>query len=221
MVWADHQFCGFINFERLDSAVSARNALNGRDILGSDIGPIRIGYARVPTKTPLIGGPENATPDPNRSPERFGEALSSVQGAGAVSTDQQLSPSNGGVENYRSPLVLDLIKAGVHEQVLEKGLGTGGVVSEEQMIMQVLSAGQPGEDEDVRSVAREDRPQGIYYSAIPTMGDASSGQPFKRFDATRLKEYRKRLESGIMGQDEVDGLALELIEDCAEVSQSS
>lgn len=171
--------------------------MNGRDILGSDIGPIRIGFARVPTKTPVIGGPE-AESDLARSPERFGEALNTVQGAESVSTQQQLAPSGGGVENYRSPLVIDLVKAGVHEQVLEKGLGTGvdgGVVSEEQMIMQVLSAGLPGEDEDVRLAAGENKPKGMYYASIPVMGDASTGQPYKRFDISRLKEYRKRLES--------------------------
>jgi protein JSN1 len=46
-----------------------------------------------------------------------------------------------------------MVKNGVHEQVLEKGLATGGVVSEQQMIMQVLSAGNPNEDADVKAAA--------------------------------------------------------------------
>jgi protein JSN1 len=37
-----------VNFERLDDAVCARKALNGRDVLGSDIGAIHIGFAKVP-----------------------------------------------------------------------------------------------------------------------------------------------------------------------------
>ncbi|KAG2748631.1 hypothetical protein P692DRAFT_201714773 [Suillus brevipes Sb2] len=41
-----HKNCGFS--ERLDDAVRARKALNGRDVLGSDIGAIRIGFAMVP-----------------------------------------------------------------------------------------------------------------------------------------------------------------------------
>lgn len=196
--------------------MSARNALNGRDILGSDVGPVRIGFARVPTKTPLLGGPE-VDPDVIRSPERFGEALSTIQGAAAVSTEQQLSAAGGGVENYRSPLVIDLIKAGVHEKVLDKGLSSGGVVSEEQMIMQVLSAGQPGEDDDVRAAAAENRPQGMYYAAIPQMGEMGAA-PYKRFDSSRLKDYRKRVESGMMSQEEMDGFALEMLDDAAEVS---
>jgi protein JSN1 len=72
-----------------------------------------------------------------------------------VSTEQQLSAEGGGVENFRSPLVIDLVKAGVHEQVLEKGLAQGGVVSEQQMIMQVLSGGRTEEDLDVKAAAGE------------------------------------------------------------------
>ena len=68
--------------------------------------------------------------------------------------------SNGDAETdrssprrYRSPLVLEMVKNGVHDQVLDKGLGNGGVVSEQQMIMQVLSAGRVNEDADVRAAA--------------------------------------------------------------------
>jgi protein JSN1 len=145
------QCCGFVNFERLDSAVAARNALNGYEVLGSDIGPVRIGYARVQTKSPLLGGPENDGSSPQIDQVLSG--LGHVQGAVSVSTEQQLSADAGGVENYRSPLVLEMVKNGIHEQVLEKGLATGGVVSEQQMIMQVLSAGRMNEDADVRASA--------------------------------------------------------------------
>lgn len=139
--------CGFVNYERLDSAVSARNALNGRDILGSDVGVIRIGFARVPTKSPTIGSSDDED-------GTLGEALNTVKGAAAVSTEQQLSAEGGGVENYRSQLVIDLVKQGVHEQVLEKGLDNDGVVSDQQMIMQVLSTNAE-EDGDIRAAAGE------------------------------------------------------------------
>jgi len=146
----DLKCCGFVNFERLDSAISARNALNGRDILGSDVGSIRINFARIRT-TPIIGGPENDAV--NGSPNIALEgSLSSVKGATAISAEQQLSAEGGGVENYHSQLVLDPVEAGVHEQVLERGLAHGGVVSEQQMIIQVLSAGRD-EDGDVLAAA--------------------------------------------------------------------
>ena len=128
--------------------------MNGHDILGSDVGPIKIGFARVPTKSPVIGGPEDDPDTPGHLGQMYG-GLDSVEGATAVSTEQQMSAEAGGLENYRSPLVLEMVKNGVHEQVLEKGLASGGVVSEQQMIMQVLSGGRAEEDGDVRAAAGE------------------------------------------------------------------
>jgi len=125
--------------------------LNGYEVLGSDVGPVKIGYAQVQTKSPFLGGPEESSP-------QIGQVLSGlghVEGAQSVTTAQQLSAGAGGVENYRSPLVLEMVKNGVHDQVLEKGLASGGVVSEQQMVMQVLSAGRMNEDEDVKAAAGE------------------------------------------------------------------
>ncbi|KAG2746644.1 hypothetical protein P692DRAFT_20936461 [Suillus brevipes Sb2] len=55
-----HKNYGFINFERLDDAVCARKALNGRDVLGSDIGAIHIGFAKgistIPADQQVLGG---------------------------------------------------------------------------------------------------------------------------------------------------------------------
>ncbi|OWZ61140.1 hypothetical protein AYX15_06642 [Cryptococcus neoformans] len=206
--------CGFVNFERLDSAVSARNALNGRDILGSDVGPIRIGFARVPTRSPTISTAHLGLPaSPSDSPTRLGDALNSVLGATSVSTKQQMSVEGGGLENYRSPLVLDLVKQGVHEQVLEKGLaGENGNVSDQQMIMQVLSS-QPNEDSDIKAAA-DARPPATYYTAIPPPPDRS----MRRFDTGKLKEVRKKLDSGQCRQDEIDEITKDLMEDCAELS---
>lgn len=151
-----------------------------------------------------------------------------------MSTEQQLSAEGGGVENFRSPLVIDLVKAGVHEQVLEKGLAQGGVVSEQQMIMQVLSGGRTEEDLDVKAAAGESRlsllvpercaaltqvelrPPATYYTSIPLVTD----RPQKRYDSVRLKELRKRLDAGLVSQEEVDALATELLEDSPGVSSN-
>ncbi|EIW68956.1 hypothetical protein TREMEDRAFT_73973 [Tremella mesenterica DSM 1558] len=205
-----HKCCGFVNFEHLDSAVAARSALNGRDILGSDIGPVRIGFARVPTRSPVIGGPEGEETTP-----KLGSlsGLESVNGADSVPTEQQLSSENGGVENYRSPLVIDLVKNGIHEQVLEKGLATNGVVSEQQMIMQVLSGDGAEEDSHVRAAA-EPRGPATYYTMIPGVHERLS----RRFEAAHLKELRRRLDAGGMTQEEIDNVSREMMADAAELA---
>ncbi|WVO15655.1 hypothetical protein L204_103315 [Cryptococcus depauperatus] len=208
--------CGFVNFERLDSAVSARNALNGRDILGSDVGAIKIGFARVPTRSPTLstahGGFNTTSNSPNDSPSRLGDALNTVRGAASVSTEQQMSAEGGGLENYRSPLVMELVKQGVHEQVIEKGLaGDDGIVSDQQLIMQVLSSSE--EDGDVKAAA-DSRPPMTYFTAIPPPAD----RLMRRFDTGKLKEIRKKLDSGQCRQDEIDEITQDLMEDCADLS---
>lgn len=140
------------------------------------------------------------------------------------------------MENYRSPLVLEMVKNGVHEQVLEKGLASGGVVSEQQMIMQVLSGGRSEEDEDVKAAAgrssrlqahgpfpkpntyhlSEFRPPVTYYTSIPNVLE----RPSRRFEAAMLKDLRRRLDSGQCSQEEIDEMTIQMTDEAAEVSRS-
>ena len=64
-----HKNCGFVNFERLESAVQAKGVLNGKEIFPG-AGPVRIGYAKVPgasaSGTPGANGIQSSpTPDPS------------------------------------------------------------------------------------------------------------------------------------------------------------
>lgn len=134
--------------------------MNGRDILGSDVGPIRVAYAKVPSKTsPLLGS--ETSPDPASGPlddSQF-EDLVKLKGADSVPVEQQITAAAGGIENYRSNLAVDLVKSGVAEALLEKGWAPDGATSEQQMIMQVLSVGDPDEEHDVRAASGESTAQ--------------------------------------------------------------
>jgi protein JSN1 len=60
----------------------------------------------------------------------------------------------------------------------------------------------------------EPRPPSTYYMSIPVIQERA----VRRFDSTRLKDLRKRLDSGVCEQEEIDAITLDLMEDCAEVS---
>ncbi|PWN50480.1 hypothetical protein IE53DRAFT_368869 [Violaceomyces palustris] len=99
-----HKNCGFINFERVEDAFRARKSLNGRDVLGSEVGAVRIGFAKVPVKN-VEGLPaDHATPEFAAAVD----ALASLRGAGPVSAEQQAL--GGNLENYRSNMVLSLLQ---------------------------------------------------------------------------------------------------------------
>jgi len=147
-----------VNFERLDDAVRARKALNGRDVLGPDVGAIRIGYARVPTKT---NGTEAGGEDLAVGVQGVGDltvgatihALRTVKGATTIPADQQVL--GGAVENYRSNLLLSMIGSGNHNisDGQPRPSGWTPSVTEQQMIMRELSAGVTDAEADIQALA--------------------------------------------------------------------
>jgi protein JSN1 len=196
-----------VNFERLDDAVRARKALNGRDVLGSDVGAIRIGFAKVPVKN----GSETGVDEAPVVVQGIGDlsvgatihALRNIKGASTVPADQQVL--GGAVENYRSNLLLSMIASGGHGYVSDNTSKPGGggwvaSVTEQMMIMKELSVGAPESDGDVESL-REIRPPIMYYTTIPLVSDRQNS---RRWDAAKLRELRKRLDSGTMTVEDVD-----------------
>lgn len=152
-----------VNFERLDDAVRARKALNGRDVLGSDVGAIRIGFAKVPVKSGAegTGGLDETT---NLSVQGVGDlsvgatihALRSVKGASTIPADQQVL--GGAVENYRSNLLLSMIASGTHTAAyipdgIAKPPGWAPSVTEQQMIMKELSVGSADAEADIQALS--------------------------------------------------------------------
>lgn len=108
--------CGFCNFEQLDDAVRAREALNGTEIFGAEAGPIKIGFAKVPNKAPsglsAVAGPAEYTNQTRINPAAAYAALKRLDGANAIPLEEQISAGN--LENYRSPMALALAANGLN-----------------------------------------------------------------------------------------------------------
>jgi hypothetical protein len=157
-----------VNFETMESAIAARTALNGREILGAGVGAIKIGFAKVPTRSTAssVAGDGSVSGDDNRSmaDSQVFSALKQVKGSGVNAINAE---NLANVENYGSNLVIDMIQRGVHGNVtaadnkantadlaqnVKEQLEAEGGISEQQMIMLVLSAGDKHLVEDVRAV---------------------------------------------------------------------
>jgi protein JSN1 len=151
-----------VNFERLDDAVRARKALNGRDVLGSDVGAIRIGFAKVPVK-PNQDGTGSTEDNPNVVVQGLGDlsvgatihALRNVKGASTIPADQQVL--GGAVENYRSNLLLSMLASGTHASHITDGLSKPAswipAVTEQQMIMKELTFGSVDAEADIQALS--------------------------------------------------------------------
>lgn len=154
----------FVNFERLDDAVSARKALNGREILGNQIGPVRIGFAKVPTKvaTAPFGNGDVAQTAPQNgigSYPHVYDALSHISGVTGVPVEKQLA--DGQVQDYRSNMLVGLVADEHYATAHMFANGTGsapvettpGSLNEMQLLMRELSQGDDELEEHVAAVA--------------------------------------------------------------------
>jgi hypothetical protein len=148
----------------LDDAVRARKALNGRDVLGSDVGAIRIGFAKVPTKGGVEGNPGQEEVAVNV--QGIGEmsvgatihALRGIKGASTIPVDQQVL--SGSLENYRSNLLLSMIGSGMHtiayaSESAAKSGNWSPPMTEQQMIMRELSGGALDAEAEIEALAGE------------------------------------------------------------------
>lgn len=153
-----HTYLHIVNFESVDSATAARNTLNGRDVLGRDVGPLRVGYARAPES-------QGRGYDNSSSPNNMG---SSFQGQGTsrpAGTAPMTQENVSHIESYGNDLVRDLINKGSpnpnQEQVAssqaspqhpQADVAAEGDVNEQQMLMTVLSHGDANLAVDVQAV---------------------------------------------------------------------
>ncbi|GAA5905012.1 uncharacterized protein JCM6883_004937 [Sporobolomyces salmoneus] len=111
-----HKSCGFVNFERLDDAFAARKALNGREILGAEVGPVRIGFAKVPGKVSPGGGGGGDGVASSQNGNGLGSqsalytAISQLDGVTGIPVERQIA--EGQIQDYRSNLVVGLATNG-------------------------------------------------------------------------------------------------------------
>lgn len=104
-----HKNCGFVNFERVDSAISAKANMNGKEIFPG-AGPIRINFAKPPSNSNTPGH-DGAFPSPSPDPFAKGQDGTQRPATGAIG-DAPLSTSTPTVPplSELAADMLDIIK---------------------------------------------------------------------------------------------------------------
>lgn len=189
-----HKNCGFVNFETLDSAVRAKQQLNGKEIFPG-AGPVRIGYAKVPSAS---GTPGNNGLYPSPSPDPL--AKSQMEGAASDISSGQTNDrhANGGrIEAVPPPTpTLPDIRHDIVEIVRELG-----ATDEEQM--RVAS--------NVELAIQHDN----YEPEIPPIPEPSHNRVH---DAPKLRDIRKRIDNQSCTQAEIEEVAMGMLSEIAELS---
>jgi protein JSN1 len=186
-----HKNCGFVNFERVDSAIAAKANMNGKEIFPG-AGPIRINFAKPPSSTGTPGH-DGAIPSP--SPDPFAKSQENGHGAGA----------GGSGEAGPTPIVGNVIPTvpPLHEM-------TGDIL---QIVQQF---GATEEDSFRISMNLQ---QAIQFNAftdeIPPIKEPAHTRVH---DAPKLRDIRKRIDNQSLSQQEIENIAIEMLPEIAELA---
>jgi protein JSN1 len=185
-----HKNCGFVNFERLESAISARAVMNGKEIFPG-AGPVRINFAKPPSPAGTPGPDSGAFPSP--SPDPF----------------QAQEQANGLAANGGSPGVIS-----------RPGTAAPRVPTLADMRGEILDiVGEFGASQEDRAKISHSLQQAIaydqYQAEIPPIQEPAHNRVH---DAPKLRDIRKRIDNQSVSPAEIEGMAADMLPEIAELS---
>ena len=186
-----HKNCGFVNFERTDSAVAAKAGMNGKEIFPG-AGPIRINFAKPPSAS---NTPGHDSTFPSPSPDPFAKNQDSNGAAAAGATPDGTSTTNTLTAAPVIPPLRDM---------------TGDI------LQIVRSFGATDEDTYRISLSLQ---QAIQYTTfvdeIPPIREPTHTRVH---DAPKLRDIRKRIDNQSLSQAEIENIAVDMLPEISELS---
>ncbi|GAB5589757.1 hypothetical protein Unana1_04657 [Umbelopsis nana] len=190
-----HKNCGFVNFDSQDDAIRAKKALHNVEIMGPGTGAVRVGYAKVPTKS------TNSSPSPVMENASL-EDISRDSQKPAWQTGDSGNQANDAYQAQMLMVMLMAEMAGANSATL-----TAGAIMERKKIFKEL-------DESAEDPVFEERAPINYATGIPAVSETAAG---RKLETARLREMRKRLDSGNYSQEEIEAMGLECLPDVVEL----
>ena len=188
--------CGFVNFESLESATTARVHLNGKEIFPG-AGPCKIGYAKEQHST--NGTPGNNGVDPSRSPDSH------------ANSQRSRNPHNSNGVNGVGQA------NGVHAQSAEAALQVPSLRDLRDEMLQIVPEFGASNDDCQRIAASIDVAIGFthFENEIPPVPEASHT---RIHDAPKLREIRKRIDNNAITLAELEDTAMQMLPEIAELA---
>lgn len=162
-----HKNCGFINFDTVESAIKAKDALLSNEMNSQGFSGARVGFAKIPP--------------------------SAISGA---ATKLYLDGEEVSMD-YETTLLMDATIVWQNELC---------------KILQQLNM----DEALAKSFVKNLKISSMYFDSIPAVPELSANNS-RKFDSNRLKEMRKRIDSATDGKEESEAVALECMEDIAEI----
>lgn len=194
-----HKSCGFINFENMEDAVQAKKATHGVEVFGSGTGAVRIGFAKVPAKQ---------SPSDSPLPGDLGE-MGDAKSSGSLHRNRQDSD-----EPTELDRMLALVTLASKNQASSVGERDTPIDPTFERLAMLQEFNVDADNEPIPEVPASLTEPVTYFATIPAVAEPS---PHRRLDAPRLREIRKRLDSGHCTVKELDNLSNECMDECVEL----
>lgn len=191
-----HKNCGFVNFESLESATSARIHLNGKEIFPG-AGPCKIGYAKEQHSATATPGNNGAHPSRSPDPHTNGQRSRDPQNSNG--------PNGTGQAN------------GVHAQSAEAAMRVPDLPDlRDEMLRIVPEFG--ASNEDCRIIADSIDTAISFNDLELEIPPVPEGNQKRNYDAPKLREIRKRIDNNAITLPELEDIAMEMLPEIAELA---
>ncbi|SPO02853.1 probable RNA binding protein [Cephalotrichum gorgonifer] len=189
-----HKSCGFVNYDRVESAVAARTALNGKEIFPGS-GPVRINFAKPPSASNTPGH-DGLFPSPSPDPFAAGQEHG---GQGTTSTTSAAAKGAAGSQVGSSVPAARPLRDMVPE------------------VMEIVKQFGASE-EDLYNISRSLKAAiqfGSFADEIPAIREPSHTRVH---DAPKLRDIRKKIDNQSLTQTETEAIAVEMLPEIAELA---
>jgi protein JSN1 len=185
-----HKNCGFVNFERMESAISAKAMMNGKEIFPG-AGPVRINFAKPPSPSGTPG-PDGQFPSPSPDPFMKGREGSTNGETNGVTPGVISRP---GTAALTIPALSDM-KADIMDIVGEFGASQDDKIKISHSLDSAIGYNK-------------------YQSEIPSIPEPAHN---RIHDAPKLRDIRKRIDNQTWSQAEIENIAADMLPEIAELS---
>ncbi|KAI1432050.1 hypothetical protein GGR50DRAFT_689247 [Xylaria sp. CBS 124048] len=187
-----HKNCGFVNFERADSAIAAKAGMNGKEIFPG-AGPIRINFAKPPSASNTPGH-DSAFPSP--SPDPFAK---NQDASGATTTGATADSSSSIVNTPAAALVIPPLR---------------DMTSDILQIVRSFGA----TDEDTYRISHSLQNAIQFTTFVDEIPPIREPTHTRVHDAPKLRDIRKRIDNQSLSQAEIENIAVDMLPEIAELS---
>ena len=197
-----HKNCGFVNFERAESAVQAKSLLNGKEIFPG-AGPIRIGYAKVPDNSSgPTPGANGAFPSPSPDPYASVEREHGINRTASFSREE----SNGHAQMN-----------GAQSEMAAAALAMPQLRELRPDLVRIVKDFGASDEDQMRIASSIDQAIAFdnFEPEIPPIPEPSHN---RIHDAPKLRDIRKRIDNNSCSQAEIEEIAMGMLPEIAELA---